>query len=65
MIKSPVDGTVVARSKLAGDLAVPGAPILTLESEHGLLFEAFVDVGIKNRWPPLPWANRSRSESTG
>jgi RND family efflux transporter MFP subunit len=44
VIKSPVDGTVVARVKLAGDLAVPGAPILTLESEHGLLFEAFVDV---------------------
>ena len=43
-IKSPVDGTVVARSKLVGDLAVPGVPILTLESEHGLLFEAFVDV---------------------
>ena len=45
-IKSPVDGTVVARSKLVGDLAVPGLPILTLESEHGLLFEAFVDVGV-------------------
>ncbi len=44
-IKSPVDGTVVARSKLVGDLAVPGVPILTLESGHGLLFEAFVDVG--------------------
>jgi multidrug efflux pump subunit AcrA (membrane-fusion protein) len=44
VIKSPVDGTVVARAKLAGDLALPGAPILTLESEHGLLFEAFVDV---------------------
>jgi multidrug efflux pump subunit AcrA (membrane-fusion protein) len=45
-IKSPVDGTVVARSKLVGDLAVPGVPILTLESEYGLLFEAFVDVGV-------------------
>jgi RND family efflux transporter MFP subunit len=45
-IKSPVDGMVVTRSKLVGDLAVPGVPILTLESEHGLLFEAFVDVGV-------------------
>jgi RND family efflux transporter MFP subunit len=44
VINSPVDGMVVARAKLAGDLAVPGVPILTLESEHGLLFEAFVDV---------------------
>ncbi len=43
VINSPVDGTVVARAKLAGDLAVPGVPILTLESEHGLLFDAFVD----------------------
>lgn len=43
VIKSPVDGTVVARSKLSGDLAVPGMPILTLEAGHGLLFEAFVD----------------------
>jgi len=44
VIKSPIDGKVVARVKVAGDLTVPGAPILTLESEHGLLFEAFVDV---------------------
>jgi RND family efflux transporter MFP subunit len=44
-IKSPVDGTVVARPKRPGDLAVPGAPILTLETGRGLLFEAFVDVG--------------------
>lgn len=41
-IKSPVDGVVVARVKRAGDLAVPGAPMLTLEAGHGLLFETFV-----------------------
>ena len=41
-IKSPVDGTVVARAKRAGDLAVPGVPIMTLESGRGLLFETFV-----------------------
>jgi len=41
-IKSPVDGLVVARGKRAGDLAVPGAPIMTLESGRRLLFETFV-----------------------
>jgi RND family efflux transporter MFP subunit len=41
-ILSPVDGLVVARLKRAGDLAVPGVPILTVESERGLLFETFV-----------------------
>ncbi len=45
IIKSPVDGTVVERPKRPGDLAVPGGPILTLETRHALLFEAFVDVG--------------------
>jgi multidrug efflux system membrane fusion protein len=45
VIRSPVDGSVVSRLKLAGDLALPGAPILILESGHGLLFEAFVEVG--------------------
>ena len=41
-IKSPVDGLVVAKAKRAGDLALPGAPILTLESGRKLLFETFV-----------------------
>lgn len=41
-ITSSVDGVVVARHKRAGDLAVPGAPLLTLESNRGLLFETFV-----------------------
>ena len=36
---APVDGVVVARHKRTGDLAVPGAPLLTLESGRGLLFE--------------------------
>lgn len=44
-IKSPVDGVVVARPKRAGDLAVPGATILTLESGRALLFETFVAEG--------------------
>jgi len=41
-IKSTVDGVVVARAKRAGDLAVPGAPLLTVESGRTLLFETFV-----------------------
>lgn len=41
-IRSPLDGVVVARVKRAGDLAVPGAPILTLETGRGLLFETAV-----------------------
>jgi RND family efflux transporter MFP subunit len=44
-IKSTVDGVVVARAKRAGDLAVPGATILTLESGRALLFETFVAEG--------------------
>jgi multidrug efflux pump subunit AcrA (membrane-fusion protein) len=36
---------VVARHKQTGDLAVPGAPLLTLESGRGLLFETFVAEG--------------------
>jgi RND family efflux transporter MFP subunit len=41
-IRSPLNGVVVARVKRAGDLAVPGAPLLTVESGRGLLFETFV-----------------------
>lgn len=45
-ITSPVAGMVVARLKRTGDLAVPGTPLLTVESGRGLLFETFVAVGI-------------------
>lgn len=45
VITSPSDGIVVDRPKRPGDLALPGVPILTLESSRALLFEAFVDVG--------------------
>jgi len=41
-IRSPDDGVVVARLKRAGDLAVPGAPMLTLEVGRALLFETAV-----------------------
>jgi RND family efflux transporter MFP subunit len=40
-----VDGVVVARHKRTGDLALPGMPLLTLESGSGLLFETFVAEG--------------------
>lgn len=41
-IRSPIDGIVVARLRHAGDLAVPGGPLLTLESGRDLVFETFV-----------------------
>ncbi len=41
-ITSPVDGVVVVRHKRDGDLATPGAPILTVESGRALLFETYV-----------------------
>ena len=41
-IISPVTGVVVARHKQDGDLATPGAPILTVESNQELLFETYV-----------------------
>lgn len=44
-ITSPVAGMVVARLKRTGDLAVPGTPLLTVESGRGLLFETFVAEG--------------------
>lgn len=44
-ITSPEEGVVVARLKRAGDLAVPGVLLLTIESGHNLLFETFVSEG--------------------
>ncbi|WP_370306040.1 efflux RND transporter periplasmic adaptor subunit [Sinimarinibacterium flocculans] len=41
-IRSPIEGVVVARHRRAGDLAVPGAPLLTVESDSVLLFETQV-----------------------
>lgn len=37
---SPIDGYVVSRLSRSGDLAVPGVPILVLESNRQLIFEA-------------------------
>ncbi len=42
LIKSPVDGVVVERQKRAGDLAAPGFPIISIESEKSLLFKSSV-----------------------
>ncbi len=41
-ISSPITGIVVARHNREGDLAVPGAPIITVESSQGMLFETYV-----------------------
>jgi len=41
-ITSPVDGIVVVRQKRKGDLATPGASIVTIESDSNLLFESYV-----------------------
>ena len=42
LIKSPVDGVIVERQKRVGDLAIPGFPIISIESEKSLLFKSFV-----------------------
>ena len=41
-ITSPVSGIVVERSKQPGDLATPGAPLITIESRNQLLFETYI-----------------------
>ena len=41
-ITSPVEGLVVARYRRRGDLATPGVPILTIESQNTLLFKTFI-----------------------
>jgi RND family efflux transporter MFP subunit len=41
-IVSPHDGVVVARYRQSGDLAVPGQPILTVESPRLLMFDTYV-----------------------
>lgn len=38
-LESPIDGVVVARGRRAGDLALPGQPLLTLEAIGPLHFE--------------------------
>lgn len=41
-LRSPIDGQVVARLRRSGDLAVPGMPLLVLESGRELVFETTV-----------------------
>lgn len=45
VLRSPIDGLVIQRHRRVGDLAMPGQPLLTLESLQGLVFEAFVPEG--------------------
>jgi len=44
-LRSPIDGVVIQRHHRVGDLAMPGQPLLTLESLQGLVFETFVPEG--------------------
>jgi membrane fusion protein, multidrug efflux system len=41
-IKSPVSGSVVAKLKRAGDMALPGLPVLQIEEGRRLVFETYV-----------------------
>jgi len=41
-IRSPVSGVVVARHKQAGDIATPGAPLLTVENPDNMVIRTFV-----------------------
>lgn len=41
-IVSPVSGVVVARHRRSGDLASPGSPLVTVESDTALLFQTHV-----------------------
>jgi membrane fusion protein, multidrug efflux system len=41
-IKSPVSGVVIERAIQPGDLATPGAPMVTIESRQQLLFETYI-----------------------
>lgn len=51
-IRSPVSGIVVARHKRSGDIATPGAPILTLEDPSNIEVETFVHERYINRIQP-------------
>ncbi len=41
-IRSPVDGVVVEKLKQAGDIATPGAPILTIENPANIVLKTFI-----------------------
>ncbi|MGK2913944.1 MAG: efflux RND transporter periplasmic adaptor subunit [Porticoccaceae bacterium] len=41
-ILSPVAGMVVARHQRSGDLASPGTPLITVESDTALLYETYI-----------------------
>ncbi len=41
-IRSPVDGVVVEKLKQAGDIANPGAPILTIENPANIVLKTFI-----------------------
>lgn len=47
-VRSPVAGIVVSRHKRSGDMATPGAPLLTIEDPSNLEVETFVKEGYVN-----------------
>ncbi|MEH6638362.1 MAG: efflux RND transporter periplasmic adaptor subunit [Porticoccaceae bacterium] len=51
-ITSPVNGLVIARHQRSGDLATPGAPILSVESQQGLLFQTYLPERYLSRVKP-------------
>ena len=54
-ITAPVDGVVIARHKQPGDLATPGAPVVTIESRSQLLFETYIaERDVRKLRPEMP-----------
>ncbi|MBQ0798214.1 MAG: efflux RND transporter periplasmic adaptor subunit [Porticoccaceae bacterium] len=51
-ITSPVNGLVIARHQRSGDLTTPGAPILSVESQQGLLFQTYLPERYLSRVKP-------------
>ncbi|WP_075187355.1 efflux RND transporter periplasmic adaptor subunit [Teredinibacter haidensis] len=41
-IKAPVSGYVIAKIKHEGDMALPGVPILAIQSRGGMLFQTYI-----------------------
>ncbi|MDQ6950133.1 MAG: efflux RND transporter periplasmic adaptor subunit [Mariprofundales bacterium] len=42
VVKSPLNGVVVAKRQHSGDLAVPGAPVLMIENTNNLMVDTYI-----------------------
>jgi RND family efflux transporter MFP subunit len=51
-VRSPVTGVVVTRHKQSGDMATPGAPILTIEDPENIEVNTFVKEGYVDKIGP-------------